>query len=531
MNTIKLMLSATALTSVVASAVAAETTFRYGFQGSLGSLDPYSLSETFTLGTLTNVYEGLTRRDENLQIQPGLAESWEIIEPTRWRFNLRQGVKFHNGNDFTAADVVFSANRVRSEGSDLKARIPTDAEFIAVDDHTVDVVLSSANPILHSEWHTWMIVDQEWTVTTDSVQVTTAADTSVTTISQETNGTGPFMIAEHTTGVETNFTANAGWWGWNGKAPNVDRVEFKTIAADATRVAALLSGEMDLVYPVPPQDIGRVESNAATSALVGPELRTIFLGMDQARDVLTYSNVTDANPLQDVRVRQAFYHAIDAVAISARIMRGQATPSALMLAPSLFSGSGAFERLAYDPELSKQLLADAGYPDGFEIQLDCPNDRYVNDEAICQAVAAMMARAGITVNVNAQPKAQFFARVLAAGGYDTSFYLLGWSPSSFDSWNVLTQLHGCRTQNEGTGPFNIGGYCNLKVDELAAQVLVENDAAKRDELIAQAYKMTTDDVAYLPLHQQGLAWGVSEKFSVAQRADNIFRFSLITAAK
>lgn len=501
------------------SQVSAET-LKFAFQGTLKSLDPYSLNETFSLGMLGNVYEGLVRRDADLNIEPALATSWEVLEPTRWRFNLRQGVKFHNGNDFTADDVIFSANRVRAEGSDLTTRIPADAEFVKVDDYTVDVILTSANPILHFEWSSWSIIDKEWAEANDSVAVTSASDDSASIISLETNGTGPFKIVSHDAGVTTTMVANADWW--DTPEHNLTDVEFTTIGSDATRVAALLSGELDMVYPVPVQDIKRVNENAETTALTGPELRTIFLGMDQMRDELLYSNIKGANPFKDVRVRKAFYQAINIEAIKEKVMRGLSTPSAIMISPFLFSKSGDFTRFPYDVEASKALLADAGYPDGFEVGMDCPNDRYVNDEAICQAITSMLAKVGITVNLNAQPKSKYFAKVLASNGYDTSFFLLGWTPGSLDSWNVISNLEGCRDETGAGSPFNLGGYCNPAVDALADQILVENDPDKRDALIAEAFAITTSEVSHIPLHQQGLAWGVSNKVDLKQRADNVF---------
>ena len=521
-------LAASALASAFATSAMAENNFDYAFQGTLKSLDPYTLRETFTLGILTNVYEGLIKRGPNLEILPGLATSWEVIEPTRWRFHLRQGVKFHNGNDFTAEDVVFSAERLNSEGSDMKGRVPVDATFEIVDDYTVDVILASPNPILHYEWELWSIIDKDWAEANDSVRVTSSSDTAETPISLMANGTGPFKISEHTAGVNTKFEANENWWNWENREFNIDTVNFTSISADATRVAALLSGEMDMVYPVPTQDIKRIDASSTLAALTGPELRTIFLGMDQSRDELLNSSVTGKNPFKDIRVRQAFYHAINAEAITARIMRKQAAPSALMISPFLFDNADQFERLAYDPDKAKALLAEAGYPDGFEIRIDCPNDRYVNDESICQAVAAMMAKVGVKVNVNAQPKAQYFAKILASGGYETSFYLLGWTPGSLDSHNIFANLYGCRDDAGKGGMFNIGGYCNPEVDALAKEILVENDAAKRLDLVTQAYKIVTDEVGYLPLHQQGLAWGVSKDVNVAQRADNVLRFEHIT---
>jgi len=520
-----LAISATLAASLMASAAHAET-LKFAFQGTLNQLDPYSLNETFTLSSLGNVYEGLTRRNENLEIIPGLAERWEVLEPTRWRFHLRKGVKFHNGNDFTAEDVAFSAERVRSEGSDLAKRVEAGVKVEIVDDHTVDFVLPGPNPILHYEWDTWYIMDKEWTEANNAVKVTSASDTNPNYAALNANGTGSFKVDSHEPGVKTVYSMNAGWW--DEAKHNLDTVEFTPIGSDATRVAALLSGELDMVYPVPVQDIKRVNDNAGTRALTGPELRTIFLGMDQMRDELLYSDVKGKNPFKDVRVRKAFYQAIDIEGIKKKVMRDLATPAALMISPFLYSRSGEFERMPYDPDAAKALLVEAGYADGFSVGMDCPNDRYVNDEAICQAVAAMLARIGVKVDLNAQPKAKYFAKVLASGGYDTSFYLLGWTPGSFDSWNILANLEGCRDEAGKGGAFNLGGYCNPKVDELTAQILSENDPAKRDALIAEAYTLTKADVSHIPLHQQGLAWGVSDKVNLAQRADNQFLFRFVS---
>src|SRR5436305_5261268 len=260
---------------------AAAATFRFAFQGDLKSLYPYSLNESFTLGVLGNIYEGLTRRGKNLEIIPGLAERWEVLEPTRWRFYLRKGVKFHNGEEFTADDVVFSAERVRANGSDLKTRLPADAKVVKVDDHTVDFVLSQPNPILHYEWDTWYIMSKKWAETNNSAMPQPATGQQMNYAALHENGTGPFTIAEHQAGVRTVFKPYSGWWG--KPEHNFDEVVFTTITNDATRVAALLSGDVDWVDPVPLQDIGRVNANPGTQVLTGPELRTIFLGFDQTR--------------------------------------------------------------------------------------------------------------------------------------------------------------------------------------------------------------------------------------------------------
>ena len=301
-------------------------TLRFAFQGELKSLDSYSLNESFTLGMLGNVYEGLTKRDKELKIIPGLAERWEVAEPTRWRFYLRKGVKFQNGEDFTADDVVFSADRARMPASDVKTRLPADVKVVKVDDHTVDFILSSPNPILHYEWDTWYILSKKWAEANGSTAPQPGAGQQQSYAALNANGTGPFVITEHQSGVKTIFKPNPKWWG--KPEHNFEEVIFTTISNDATRVAALLSGDIDWADPIPLQDVQRINASANAQVLQGPELRTIFLGFDQYRDELKYSNVKGKNPFKDVRVRKAFYLAIDENAIADKVMRGAATPSA-----------------------------------------------------------------------------------------------------------------------------------------------------------------------------------------------------------
>lgn len=520
MNLRKYLLAAgAALALSVALSPAHAVTLRYANQGDLKSLDPYTLNETTANAHLGHVYEGLTSRGKDLKVGPGLAERWEVLDGAkRWRFHLRKGVKFHNGEDFTADDVIFSADRVRATGSNFQTRVPKGAKFTKIDSHTVDVELESPNPIMVAQWDTWYIMSKKWAEANNAVAPTPAAATTPSHSSLNTNGTGPFRIESHQPGVKTVFKANAAWWG--KKEHNLDEIVFTPIPNDATRVAALLSGEVDVIEPVPVQDIARVNSSNTAKVLAGPELRTIFLGFDQIRDELLESNVKGKNPFKDVRVRQAFNMAIDKETIKARVMRGLSTPSALMIAPSLFTHSKDFTSPKFDPEAAKKLLADAGYPNGFEVGMDCPNDRYVNDGQICQAAVGMLARIGVKVNLNAQPKAQYFAKVLKSGGYKTSFYLLGWTPGTFDSHNVLHDIHGCRSEGSPRGESNLGGYCNKKVDELTDRILVESDPVKRDAMIKEAFQITTGEFGYVPLHQQALSWGVSSKVELSQRADN-----------
>lgn len=504
---------------LLAGGAAPAQTLRFSFQGDVGTLDPYGLNETFTLGYLGNVYEGLTTRGPDLAIEPGLAERWEILAKDRWRFHLRQGVRFHDGSPFTADDVLFSAERVRRPTSDLKTRLATVREVVKVDDHTVDFVTEVPNPILHAEWDTWYIMDREWAEANGATEPVNIKDPRSSFANFNTNGTGPFRVVSRQADVRTVAVRHPGWWG---RAPgNLQEVVLQPIANDATRVAALLSGELDLILSLPIQDTDRIARTPGVRALTGPELRTIFLGLDQARDELAYATVKGRNPFKDRRVRQALYQAIDIEAIAKKVMRGQSTPSAAMVAPGIQGFPAELRRWPHDPAAARRLLAEAGYPDGFGVTLDCPNDRYVNDEQICQAVVGMLGRIGIKVGLNAQTKSIYFAKVLAAGGYDTSFYLLGWTPGSLDSWNALHNLVVTRDRS-GAGAFNLGGYSNPRIDALAREVLTETDLARRSALIGEAWRLLHEDVGYLPLHQQALAWGVRDGIELVQRADNQF---------
>jgi peptide/nickel transport system substrate-binding protein len=501
---------------------AAAKTFKFAFQGDLNALDSYTLNETFTQGMLSNVMEGLVRRDKDLKIIPALAERWETVDPLKWRFYLRKNVKFHGGEAFTADDVIFSMDRARVPESQVRNKVQTDAKFIKIDDHTLEVQLASPNPILHYEWDVIHIFSKSWAEKVGAVQPQSAKSTSLSSWALTANGTGAFSVASHEPGVKTVFKPHAGWW--DKPVHNLTEVIFTTIKSDATRVAALLTGEIDMMDPVPVQDIERIKTNASTDVMIGPELRTIFLNMDQMRDELKYASVKGKNPFKDVRVRKAVYQAIDIEAIKSKVMRGMAVPSALLLSPLLFEPMASVKRYPYDVDAAKKLMADAGYAEGFDLRMDCPNDRYVNDAAICQAIGGMLARINIKVTLNAQPKAKYFEFAGQTGGYDSSFNLLGWTPGSFDSWNVLANIIGCRDEKGKGGSANYGGYCNAKIDEMTTKIRAEGDKTKRDSMIKDAYSILYDEVGLIPLHQQSLAWGVSKKVEMVQRADNSILF-------
>jgi peptide/nickel transport system substrate-binding protein len=519
--TLALIGSAIAATSFVASA----QTIRIANQGDALSMDPHSLNESLQLSVTGNVYEGLVGRNKDLSLAPGLATSWRQTSPTVWRFELRKGVLFHDGTPFTADDVLFSLARTQVEGSDMKSYTNDFKEVRKVNDFTVDVETKTPFPILPDVLTLVYIMSKKWSETNQATRPVDRRKGIENAASFRANGTGPYRLRERQPNVRTTFTRNGAYWGKIDG--NVQDVVFTPIGNDPTRVAALLSGEIDVMEPVPVQDIARVNASAGVRAITGPEMRTIFLGMDQKRDELLYSSVKGKNPFKDKRVRQAFYQAIDIEGIKRTVMRGASNPSALLVGPGINGFLPDIKRLPFDPEASKKLLAEAGYPSGFEVTMNCPNDRYVNDGQICEAVAANLSRVGIKINLAAETKGTYFPKVLRR---DTSFYMLGWTPSTYDSHNALNALVAC-VDDKGAGQFNLGAYCNPKVDQLTKAIQSETDKVKRGAMIREAFDLHAADVGHLPLHQQALAWGVSKKVDLVQLADNFMFFKWISIKK
>ena len=515
------MLAAAALLTLTATSLLANAqTIRIANQGDALSLDPHSLNESLQLSTDANVYDTLVGRNKDLTVAPLLATSWKQTSPTVWRFELRKGVKFHDGTPFTADDVLFSFARAAGEGSDMKSNT-TDIKEVRKDgDFAIEIETKGPFPILPDVITQLMIMSKKWCEDNKATLPVDRRKGIENTASFKANGTGPYRVRERQPNVRTVFTRNPTYWG--KIEGNVQEVIFTPISNPATRVAALVSGEIDVMEPVPVQDVARINASPNARVIAGPELRTIFLGMDQKRDELLYSSVKGKNPFKDKRVRQAFYQAIDINGIQRTVMRGASRPTALMVGPGINGWTAEQDkRLPYDIEAAKKLLADAGYPTGFEVTMNCPNDRYVNDGQICQSVAANLARIGVKVNLATETKGTYFPKILRR---DTSFYLLGWTPTTYDSHNALTALMACPDDKTGAGQFNLGAYCNPKVDELTKKIQSETDKPKRDAMIKEAFALHTDDVGHLPLHQQALAWGVSKKVELTQMADNYMPF-------
>jgi peptide/nickel transport system substrate-binding protein len=338
--------------------------------------------------------------------------------------------------------------------------------------------------------------------------------------SRNENGTGPFMLKERVPDVKTVLVPYPGWW--DKPRHNLDEVTFLRIANDATRVAALISGEIDMLYAVPPQDMQRLSKTSGLRILEAPELRVVFFGMDQRSEGGGVGGAR--NPFKDLRVRQALYQAIDIEAIRTKVMRGSAAPVGNLVGHGVHGyDAEADARFPYDPAAAKRLLAEAGYPNGFAFTMDCPNDRYVNDAAICQAVVAMFARIGVRADLNLQTRNRHFG-MLNQG--KSRFYMLGWTPATYDAHNVILNVM-MTPDGKGQGTVNFGGYSNPRIDALGRAIAVENDPARRDAMIGEALMIHRAEFGHLPLHQQTIVWAVRDGVHVAQFGDNAFPLRLV----
>jgi peptide/nickel transport system substrate-binding protein len=524
-----LLLSAGALAAVSLvnpPAFAQGKVFRWANDGDVNSMDPYARNETFLLSFLQNVYEPLIRRDGSMKMQPALATAWKLKSPTVWEFTLRQDVKFSDGTPFNSDDVVFSYTRAQAGGSNMKGYFASVKEVRKTGPYTVEVETKVPDPLLADKLAGILIMSKVWADKNGAAEAVDLTSGKENFATRNAMGTGPFMLKSREPDSKTVLVRNPNWWDKTTKF-NIDTAELNVIPNAATRTAALRSGQVDFVYTVPPADEESLKKDANIKVLSGRETRVVYLGFDQERNELLESNIKGKNPFKDVRVRQAFWMAIDEDGIVKSVMRGNAYPVALMIGQGI---SGYYKDLdvrpKFDVAAAKKLLSDAGYPNGFEVGMDCPNDRYVNDEAICKAVVTMLSKIGVKVNLNAQTRAKYFAKILRKGDFtqgQTSFFMLGWSPgSTYDAADVYQQLVETPDATKKVGGFNPGGYSNKKVDELADQAAQETDPKKREAMLREAAKLHRDDVGHIPLHQQAIVWAMRKNVDVVQRADNIF---------
>ena len=521
---LKVLAAALSVSCLIGAPLVQAETLRWARSGDSLTLDPHAQNEGPTHALAHQLYEPLLQRDMAGQIIPGLATSWRALDdnPNVWRFQLRAGVKFHGGEDFTADDVVFSVKRAKLETSDMKGLLNSVVDVRKVDDLTVDIETAGANPLLINNLTNLFMMDQGWTESNGSAVPQDFANGQTTYAAANANGTGAYQLVSRTPDERTVLKANPNYWGVGQFPLEVSEIIYTPIQSAATRVAALLSGEVDFVQDIPVQDLGRVDATSDLKVVTAAQNRVIFFGMNQGKADLDSDNVQGKNPFADVRVRQAMNMAINRDAIKQVVMRGQSDPTGVIMPPFVNGWTPALNEIpAGDMAKAKSLMADAGYGDGFEVTLNCPNDRYINDEAICQATVGMLGQIGIKVNLDAKPKAQHFPLIQ---NKTTEFYMLGWGVPTFDSHYIFNFL--VHTSEGDRVPLNNTGYSNADVDQMIVSLESETDLAARDATIGKIWNQVQQDVVYLPVHNQVLNWSMKSgiNFDVQPEDQPHFKF-------
>lgn len=509
----------TALVMVLALPATAED-FKFAVTTDPQTMDPHAVNSAPVLGFLNNVYEGLVRRGKDMSIEPSLATSWEPIgDGAGWRFNLREGVTFQDGSAFNADDVIFSYERASSEQADTSSWFAPVSDVVKVDEFTVDILTTAPNPIFPDSIANWMMMDSGWAEANNAVRPDKDQGNYATL---NANGTGPFQLVSREPDLRTVLEPHAGWWG--EVEHNLTRVEMTPIQNSATALAALLSGDVDFVNPVPIQDVERLKGNPDVSVVQGVEARVIMLGFDQ-QEGAAESGQGAADMFLDPRAREAVAKAINVPAILQTIMRGNAEVASQLVDPSMRGYSTANAApYAFDAEEARRLAEEAGLP-GQTIAFKCPNDRYLNDEAVCQAITAMLAQAGMDVSLDTMPVSNYWPE-LRADNFD--MYLLGWSPGTLDAEHPIRFLAATPNEEARLGSWNFGSYSNARVDELLPQIQSEIDDTARQAMLDEVAAILQDEVAYVPLYVEPLVWGVRSGVELTQRSDNFFILRWVT---
>lgn len=524
----KLLLTASVLALGLATMPASAETIRWARNSDALTLDPHSQNQGTTHTFVHHIYETLVDRDVDGNLVPRLATEWNVKadDPTVWVFKLREGVKFHDGADFTAEDVVFSLDRARSDKSNLKQLHAAVAGVTAVDDHTVEVKMTGPSPLYPNNLTNTFIMDKDWTESNNAVEVQQAGSADDNYSVRNTNGTGPYILVSRDPDVRSVMKLNENHWAET--KPQITEIIYLPIADNATRVAALLSGEVDLVQDVPVQDVERLAGTDGLKVETGPENRFIYFGYRFGDAPLKSSNITDRNPINDPKVREAMHLAIDRNAIKQVVMRGQSIPTGVAMPP--FVNGWTPELNAYpekaDVPRAKELLAEAGYPDGFTITLDTPNNRYINDEAISQAVVGMLGQIGIKVTLASRPVTQHSPLIQNS---ETDFYLLGWGVPTFDSAYIFNDLIHTKTGHYGA--YNPSGYSNPELDAKIESLATEVDLDKRNATIAEIWATVQEDRVLLPIHNQVLAYAMKNNLSLAVHPENQPRMYQVTVGE
>ncbi|MET0312335.1 MAG: ABC transporter substrate-binding protein [Burkholderiaceae bacterium] len=517
------LLSAAVAAALAAAPAVNAKTFKWTSASDIPTWDIHSQNNALGNGVHAAVYESLVYyNSRTFKAEPQLATAWREISPTQMRFTIRSGVKFHDGSALTPDDVVFSIMRAMAKTSNYAVYAQGIDKVVKVDANTVDIISRAPNPVLINQLTELRIMSKAWSAKNKSVEPKDIKTQEETFAHRNAMGTGPYVLKEWQPDQKLVLAKNPNWWGT--AETNVTEIVYTPIKSEATRVAALLSGEVDLNLDPSPQDLGRLRSNANLKVMDGVENRTIFLGMDQHRDELPGSSVKGKNPLKDVRVRKALYQAIDINSIQRVTMRGLAAPTGTVIAPQVNGWTKkADERWPFDQEAARKLLAEAGYPQGFEVDFACSNNRYINDEEICQAVTAMWARIGVKAKLRTLPLVTYFPMIQRN---EASIYMLGWGVPTFDALYSLQSL--LRSVGPGgDGNYNVGRYSNPKMDQLIDSVKTNTDIQVRNRVIEDALVLSKTDVAYLPLHNQIIPWAMKKNIDVVHRADNRIDWRLV----
>lgn len=504
------LLLAGAALACLATGVSANT-LRWGAARDINSLDPYSYGSTFTISFLNHVYEGLVRYNADLEIEPALATSWEILPGNIWRFKLREGVKFHDGADFTADDVIASLTRVSDPSSPLKGNLPAYKSATKVDDHTVDIEVNGTYPLLLNDLTNIHIFDQGWLKAHDAEKPTDVAKKVEGYATFNANGTGPFIVESRVPDSKTVLVVNPNWW--DTPKHNLDRIEFTPIASAATRVAALLSGEIDFTEAAPVQDLPRLQAAPNVKVLEGNELRTIMFGFN-FREKLHNGQ---PNLFTDKRLREAVSLAIDLDRIRDKVMRGKSRVTGTVVAPKIPGYDAALDTPpAYDPDRAAALIKEVG-AEGMQFELVCANDVWVNEEEICNAIVSMLTRVGLAPTLSIGPNA---VQQIKQSSGEADMFSFGWANEPMlDSYSILLQVF--QTKSDNAGVFNWGGWSYPEIDELVKAASVEMDRDKRLALQSKALAKVKEELIMLPFHQQPMSWATSDKVeSVLQQSDN-----------
>jgi peptide/nickel transport system substrate-binding protein len=514
---LKVMLAAAALLGGAALVPVHATTLRWAAQNDILTLDPHSQNHATTNAILMHSYEGLTRYSAKYEVEPALATKWTYISPTQVRFELRKGVKFHDGSPFTADDVVFTFGRIKQPQGTMQIYVTGINEVKKIDDHTVDLILEAPTPMLLQNIISFPIMSKAWSTKNNTTNTQDYKAKEENFASRNANGTGPYKLVSWQPDQAVKMVANKEWWDKN--PGNVTELSYLPIKSSPTRVAALLSGDVDIVTDLPPQDFFKLKEDGKVKLLEGAEIRTIFFVMDQGSDELRDSNVKGKNPFKDKRVREALNLALDREAIKRSIMRGLSVPGALMIPPGV-NGYDAALDAPPKPDLDKarKLLAEAAYPQGFEVPLHCPNNRYVNDEQVCQAAVSMWAKVGVKARLIAAPfstHSQTFQRG------ESPFYMLGWGVSTYDALYGMQAWGHTRTTG-ADGNFNFGKVSDAKLDELIQKIKFEPDVPKRNALIKEALVRIRDEALFIPIHHQIRPWAMKPGVDTIHRSNDYF---------